>query len=296
MGASGVFVGDLVRVGMTIFQGVSVGDGAIVKVGDGVSSASSAGDTDAGVHAVKKRKGIRKIMLTLFMDLSLHLRIIGITNCIILIGIRKISPKLKQVPVKCEAGLLYNRTMDFISTLSALPSLSAKRIALRITPPAERALRKGHPWIFDQSIKDISHAGAPGDLAVIFDKERRFEAIGLYDPTSSIRVRILQVRQPAAINVDWFQSKIKMAARARASFIKHNTDGYRLINGENDGLPGLIIDRYADTLVLKLYTPAWIPHLKDFCDALAKVSPAAHVILRLSRSLENQTLDVCRAA
>ncbi|HKJ38001.1 MAG TPA: class I SAM-dependent rRNA methyltransferase [Anaerolineales bacterium] len=179
--------------------------------------------------------------------------------------------------------------MDFISTLSALPSPSSKRIALRITPPAERALRKGHPWIFDQSITDIGHAGAPGDLAVIFDKERRFQAIGLYDPTSSIRVRILQVRQPAIINMNWFQSKIEMASRARASLIKHNTNGYRLINGENDGLPGLIVDRYADTLVLKLYTPAWVPHLKDFCDALAKVSPAAHVILRLSRSLENQT-------
>jgi 23S rRNA (cytosine1962-C5)-methyltransferase len=67
-----------------------------------------------------------------------------------------------------------------------------------------------------------------------------------------------------------------------------DTTGYRLVHGENDGLPGLVLDRYADTLVLKLYTPAWIPHLKDFCDALARVSSATHLILRLNRSVQQQ--------
>ena len=178
--------------------------------------------------------------------------------------------------------------MNFNSSLAQLPSPSAKRIALRITPPAERALRKGHPWIFDQSITEISHAGAPGDLAVIFDKERRFQAIGLFDPTSSIRVRILQARQPATINADWFRDIIDVASRVRSPLKKHNTDGYRLINGENDDLPGLIVDRYADTLVIKVYTPAWIPHLQDFCYALAQASPAEHLILRFNRSTNAQ--------
>ena len=87
---------------------------------------------------------------------------------------------------------LYNASiMDFNNSLSQLPSPSAKRIALRISPAAERALRQGHPWIFDQSIIEQSHKGAPGDLAVIFDDDRRFLAVGLYDPDSPIRVRIL---------------------------------------------------------------------------------------------------------
>ena len=179
--------------------------------------------------------------------------------------------------------------MDFNATLSQLPNASTKRIALRVNAPAERALRQGHPWIFDQSITEQSHAGAPGDLAVIFDDKRRFLAIGLYDPTSAIRVRILQSRDSATINVNWFQNKLITATRARASLTEKNTNGYRLVHGENDGLPGLVIDRYADTLVLKLYTPAWIPHLKDFCDALAQVNPATHLILRFSRSLQKQT-------
>ncbi len=178
--------------------------------------------------------------------------------------------------------------MDFNNSLSQLPALSAKRIALRIAQPAERALRQGHPWIFDQSIAEQSHKGAPGDLAVIFDDKRRFLAVGLYDPTSAIRVRILQSREPAAINADWFQRKLSAAAHLRESLKEKNTDGYRLVHGENDGLPGVVIDRYADTLVLKLYTPAWIPHLKEFCEALAQVSLAKYLILRLSRSLQAQ--------
>ena len=187
-------------------------------------------------------------------------------------------------------SILYNpRTMDFTPSLSQLPASSAKRIALRISAPAERALRQGHPWVFDQSITEQSHTGAPGDLAVIFDDKRRFLAIGLYDPTSPIRVRILQSREPATIHADWFRAKLVNATRLRAPLEETNTTGYRIVHGENDGLPGLVLDRYADALVLKLYTPAWIPHLKEFCDALAQVSPASYLILRLSRALQKQT-------
>jgi len=178
--------------------------------------------------------------------------------------------------------------MEFNTSINQLPGPSPKRIALRVMPPAERALRKEHPWIFDQSIVEQSREGASGDLAVIFDEKRRFLAVGLYDPASPIRVRVLQFRQPATINAEWFQIKLLAAAKIRASLNEKITNGYRLVHGENDGLPGLIVDRYADTLVIKLYTPAWIPHLKDFCNALAQVSSAKHLVLRLNRSTQKQ--------
>jgi 23S rRNA (cytosine1962-C5)-methyltransferase len=182
---------------------------------------------------------------------------------------------------------------DSDSALSQLPGPATKRIALRVSAPAERALRHGHPWVFDQSITEQSHAGAPGDLAVIFDAKRRFLAVGLYDPTSAIRVRILQHRQPATIDADWFEVKLVTANRLRKPLTEQPTefvtDGYRLVHGENDGLPGLVIDRYADTLVLKIYSPIWMPHLKEFCSALSQTNPAERLILRLSRSLAKQT-------
>ncbi len=179
--------------------------------------------------------------------------------------------------------------MDFNFPLAELPKPAAKRIALRVAAPAERALRQGHPWVFDQSIIDQSHSGVPGDLAVIFDSKRNFMAIGLYDPTSPIRVRILQQGKPAQIDQKWFEEKIRAAAALREPLKKQDTNGYRLIHGENDGLPGLVVDRYAETLVIKLYTAAWVPHLKDVCCALAQVQPFERLILRHSRSLNKQT-------
>jgi 23S rRNA (cytosine1962-C5)-methyltransferase len=162
-------------------------------------------------------------------------------------------------------------------------------MALHVSAPAERALRQGHPWIFDQAITEQSHEGAPGDLAVIFDNKRRFLAVGLYDPTSTIRVRILQHRQPATIDENWFKAKLIAANQLREPLTYQSTNGYRLVHGENDGLPGLIVDRYADTLVIKIYSPAWIPHLKEFCSALSQTNPTQRLMLRLSRSLNKQS-------
>jgi 23S rRNA (cytosine1962-C5)-methyltransferase len=179
--------------------------------------------------------------------------------------------------------------MESPLSLLHLPKPADKRIALRVAAPAERSLWQGHPWVFDQSIIDQSHSGVPGDLAVIFNSKRSFQAIGLYDPTSPIRVRILQQGKPASIDQNWFQEKIKAAASLRESLKKQDTDGYRLVHGENDGLPGLVIDRYAETLVIKLYTAAWVPHLKDVCAALEQVQPFERLILRFSRSLNKQS-------
>lgn len=170
--------------------------------------------------------------------------------------------------------------------LDLLPRASAKRIAIHVKPAAERALRSGHPWVFDQAIRKQSHAGQPGDLAVIFDSQRRFLAIGLYDPHSPIRVKVLQHQQPATIDADWFTERLRAAANLRLPLTTQQTNGYRLVHGENDGLPGLIVDRYADTLVLKLYTAAWLPHLPDILAGLQTVQPFSHLVLRISRNLE----------
>ena len=170
--------------------------------------------------------------------------------------------------------------------LDTLPQPSSRRIALHVTSAAERALRSGHPWLFDQAIVKQSHDGQPGDLAVIFDHKNRFLAIGLYDPTSPIRVKILQHHQPATIDGNWFAERLRAAAHIRQPLLALHTDGYRLVHGENDGLPGLVIDRYAGVLVLKLYTAAWLPHLRDLIPALQSVQPFDHLVLRLSRNME----------
>ncbi len=173
------------------------------------------------------------------------------------------------------------------SSLARLPVVNERRVALRVTPQAERAIRQGNPWLFAQAIERQSHAGAPGDLAVIFDHKGRFLAVGLYDPTAPIRARLLHVGHPTTIDAAWFQAQIDAAiARRQPLTDDPQTTGYRLVHGENDGLPGLVIDRYEETCVLKLDTPAWVPHLNDVLAALQTAVSPSRVVLRLSRSVQ----------
>jgi 23S rRNA (cytosine1962-C5)-methyltransferase len=173
--------------------------------------------------------------------------------------------------------------------LASIPAPSEKRIAIRVTPEAERALRAGHPWLFAAAIRRQSHEGHSGDLAVIFDRKDRFLAIGLYDPLSPIRVRILQHHRPAPINQAWFAARL-LAAQQRRHFLQSSsTTGYRLVHGENDGLPGLVIDRYANSYVLKLYTSAWVRHLSSVLPAFLAEIGGQRLILRLSRQVQTET-------
>ncbi len=160
-----------------------------------------------------------------------------------------------------------------------------------MVPPAERHLRDGHPWLYDTSISEQDGDGAPGDFAVVFDRKNRFLSIGLYDPASPIRVRMLLSGKPAPIDGAWFRARLQAAAVLRAPLSapeRPRTDGYRLVNGESDGFPGLVVDRYASTLVVKLYTPAWIPHLAVLLPALLDVQPAERIVLRLNRSMRRE--------
>ena len=187
-------------------------------------------------------------------------------------------------------------TETTLSGVTDIPEPSARNIALRVIPAAERALREGHPWLFADSIREQSHEGAPGDLAVVFDRKGRFLAVGLYDPHSSIRVRILQHGEPAPIGRAWFAARLEAAAARRASLRERpaaqRTTGYRLAHGENDGLPGFVVDRYEETLVIKLYTAAWVPHLPDVLMALTDIAPARQLVLRLGRAMQGRPQDL----
>lgn len=173
-----------------------------------------------------------------------------------------------------------------------LPQVSDRRLAVRVTSDALRQIRGGHPWVFDGSIRSVSHDGAPGDLAVVFDERRRFAAIGLWDPTSPIRVRILHVGQPTPIDQGFWSTAILGANERRRPLIDDpDTDALRIVHGENDGLPGLIIDRYRDTMVLKLYSAAWLPHLGALVTAAVGDLGAERVVLRTARALGRSDLD-----
>lgn len=178
--------------------------------------------------------------------------------------------------------------VSYTETLATVPVPNERRLAVHVQAAAERAVRQGHPWLFDQAIQRISSGGEPGDLAVVFDRKRRFLAVGLYDPASPIRVRLLQANQPAPIDRAWFGQRLAEAVARRTPLLNSATTGYRLAHGENDGLPGLVVDRYADTLVLKLYAVGWVRYLATLAAALLALFPSARLILRLSRAVQAQ--------
>ena len=161
-----------------------------------------------------------------------------------------------------------------------------RRIALRVKPAAERALRQSHPWIFDSSIRRQSHEGRAGDLAVIFDSRDRFLAVGLFDPDSPIRVRVLHHGRPLTIDADWFRDQMAAAFSLRSKLFDANTTGYRLLHGENDGLPGLVIDRYGEECAVRLDTAAWVPHLPQILPLVLELAPLTRITLRLSRRMQ----------
>jgi 23S rRNA (cytosine1962-C5)-methyltransferase len=175
--------------------------------------------------------------------------------------------------------------------LARLPRPGERRIAVRITPDALRQVRGGHPWVFDASLTSISHEGRAGDLAVIFDRRRRFAAIGLWDPTSPIRIRILHVGDPRLLDESFWRELVTTAADRRLPLADSGRDGapattgYRLVHGENDGFPGLVADRYDTTLVLKLYTEAWLAHLATVLPLLVEAAGSERVVLRYSRDV-----------
>jgi 23S rRNA (cytosine1962-C5)-methyltransferase len=167
-----------------------------------------------------------------------------------------------------------------------MPPTDTPRLKLRLAPAAESAVRAGHPWVFDQSIRDQNRPGTPGEIAVIYDRRDAFLALGFYDPASPIRVRILHTGKPVAIGEAWWRARLHAALARRHGLFDSRTDGYRLINGESDGWPGLVLDRYHHTLVLKLYAAAWLPRLGEIVPLVREALPfASALVLRLSRNL-----------
>jgi 23S rRNA (cytosine1962-C5)-methyltransferase len=163
---------------------------------------------------------------------------------------------------------------------------AATRLRLRITAAAETAVRSGHPWIFSDSVLESNRAGQTGELAVIYDRKDRFLAVGLFDSDSPIRVRILHAGKPQTIDRAWWQARLEQALARRRELFDAQTTGYRLIHGESDGWPGLVLDRYGKTLVLKLYTAAWLPRLADTLALLKETVHGERIVLRLSRNIQ----------
>lgn len=165
------------------------------------------------------------------------------------------------------------------------PVAPTNRLRLRVTAVAENYIRAGHPWVFSDSVREQNRAGIAGELAVIFDRNDKFLAVGFFDPESPIRVRILHVGKPLTVDVEFWRMRLDSALKRREGLFDEHTTGYRLINGESDGWPGLVLDRYDTTLVLKIYTAAWLNWLDTIAALIQELLPGKTMVFRCSRNI-----------
>ena len=161
------------------------------------------------------------------------------------------------------------------------------RLRLRITAAAETQVRAGHPWVFGDSVLEQNRDGESGELSVIYDRKDKFLAVGFYDPDSPIRVRVLHTGKPQTIDNAFWQVRLDEAVRRRAGLFDERTTGYRLINGESDGWPGLVLDRYDTTLVMKIYTTGWLIRLEEVSALIRARLQPERVALRTSRNVQS---------
>ena len=112
----------------------------------------------------------------------------------------------------------------------------------------EKSLRRRHPWIFSGAVEKAS--GKAGDTVEVRDSSGKPIAVAAYSPKSQIRARVWSFESSEPIGKEFFRKKIQQAIllRDRLPAARH-TNAMRLIHGESDGLPGLVVDRYADVLV-----------------------------------------------
>lgn len=123
----------------------------------------------------------------------------------------------------------------------------------------------------------------------MFDDRRRFMAIGLFDPSSPIRIKVLHVGSPTPIDDSFWLRRLDDAASLRSDLRSdRSTTAFRWVHGENDRLPGLVLDGYGDATVVKVYSEAWWPHLDAVAAAAQQVMPSDQMIVRHARNVSRR--------
>lgn len=161
---------------------------------------------------------------------------------------------------------------------------------VKLKQKEDRRILRGHPWVFSNELQRIADAVAPGELVDVLDATGRFVGRGYINPHTLIAVRIL-TRKQEEIDREFFQKKIATARslRMRLGF----GDSFRAVFSEGDYLPGLIVDKYADTLVIQSSTAGIDNVLGEIIFALQEeYSPRAIVLRNDSPSREIEKLSL----
>ncbi|HWO25145.1 MAG TPA: class I SAM-dependent methyltransferase [Kofleriaceae bacterium] len=141
----------------------------------------------------------------------------------------------------------------------------------QLTKQATAIIGRGHPWIFRDQLSSAASVFHDGDWLSLVDGQNRVVAHGIYEAEGAIAIRVLR-RGPERPDAAWLRGQLA-AALARRAPLAARTDGIRLVHGESDGIPAVVVDRFGDTLVATSYS-AGADALARYA-ALALSAPAA---------------------
>ena len=145
----------------------------------------------------------------------------------------------------------------------------------------EKSLKRRHPWIFSGAIERVVGTPKAGDTVEVRSADGATLALAAYSPDSQIRARVWSFDAKATTNAEYFNRKVKQAVALRAALpASRHTNALRLVHGESDGLPGVIVDRYADVLVAQFLSAGAERWREAIVDALVEATQCEAVFER----------------
>lgn len=149
-------------------------------------------------------------------------------------------------------------------------------LIVRLLPKKDIPVAKGHPWIFSGAVDKVQGSPEEGSLCRVIDSRGKFLCQGFYNPFSQIAVRVL-TRGKETVDRAFFAQRIRQAARMRESIIPGDTTCYRLVNGEGDLLPGLVVDFFSQVLVMQFLTTGMEEIKADIVSIFQELYPSCAI-------------------
>ena len=159
-------------------------------------------------------------------------------------------------------------------------STSETMHSLYLKPKEHRRLFKGHLWSFSNELQSLPRDISAGETVKLFTSDKQFIGTGFYNPHSLISFRLLS-RTGDLPDGDFFRKQILNALDLRKKlYPEKETNAFRLVHGESDGLPGLVIDRFNNAFVLQAFSAGMDLHLPLVCDVIADLFSPSSIVLR----------------
>lgn len=152
--------------------------------------------------------------------------------------------------------------------------------ALYLKPKEHRRLLSGHLWVFSNELREVPRDIAAGETVQLFTHDGRLLGTGFFNPQSLIAFRLL-TRSEEQPDREFFRKKIMEAYRLREKLYPDTeTNAWRLVHGESDGLPGLVIDRFDRAIVLQSFSAGMDRHLPLITEVLRELFDPRAIVIR----------------